>query len=145
MVQRQREGFQHSEIRDIMFQLFAGLAFIHRNGFFHRDIKPENLLLKGRALKIADLGCCREIRSRPPFTEYIATRWYRAPEILLQSNTYNSPIDVWACGCIIAELYRNHTLFPGASSADTLNKIVAMLGTPTVEQWWVGDYVLGCI
>jgi len=136
VVERSRgRGFQHSEIRSLMSQLFSGLAFIHRTGFFHRDIKPENLLLKSGSLKIADLGCCREIRSRPPFTEYVATRWYRSPEILLQTSSYNSPVDLWACGCILAELYRCQTLFPGSSSIDTLNKIVAVLGTPSVEQW----------
>ncbi len=73
---------------------------MHKHGFFHRDLKPENLLSKGNVLKIADFGLvliiynikAREIRSRPPFTEYVSTRWYRAPEILLKSTVYNSPV-----------------------------------------------------
>ncbi|KAF4325036.1 hypothetical protein BBO99_00000639 [Phytophthora kernoviae] len=67
---------------------------MHKHGYFHRDIKPENLLCHNETLKIADLGQAREIRSRPPFTDYVATRWYRAPELLLRSTTYNSPIDM---------------------------------------------------
>lgn len=64
-------------------------------------------------VKIADFGLAREIRSRPPFTDYVSTRWYRAPEILLRSTSYNSPIDLWALGCIMAELYMLRPLFPG--------------------------------
>ncbi|XP_014305627.1 polyubiquitin-B-like, partial [Myotis lucifugus] len=72
--------------------------------FFHRDLKPENLLCMGPDLvKIADFGLAREIRSRPPYTDYVSTRWYRAPEVLLRSTNYSSPIDIWAVGCIMAE------------------------------------------
>ena len=85
-------------------------------GYFHRDIKPENLLCNGCDLvKIADFGLAREIRSRPPYTDYVSTRWYRAPEVLLRTTNYSSPIDVWACGAIIAELYSLKPLFPGSS------------------------------
>lgn len=78
---------------------------MHKHGFFHRDMKPENLLVKDDAVKIADFGLAREIRSRPPFTDYVSTRWYRAPEILLRSTNYNSPVDMFAMGAIMAELY----------------------------------------
>ncbi len=64
-------------------------------------MKPENLLAKGEAVKIADFGLAREIRSRPPFTDYVSTRWYRAPEILLRAADYNAPIDIFAMGAII--------------------------------------------
>ena len=92
-----------------------GLAHSHKNGFFHRDMKPENILIHERVVKIIDFGLAREIRSRPPFTDYVSTRWYRAPELLLRSTTYNSPIDVFAVGCIMAELYTLNPLFPGNS------------------------------
>ncbi|KAF1784074.1 P-type ATPase, N-terminal [Phytophthora cactorum] len=125
--------FSEVQIRSIMFQLFSGLAYMHKHGFFHRDIKPENLLCHDDTLKIADLGQAREIRSRPPFTDYVATRWYRAPELLLRSTTYNSPIDMWACGCILVELLICTPLFPGTSEADQFYRICKVLGTPTKE------------
>ena len=78
---------------------------MHKHGFFHRDLKPENLLVLGEKVKIADFGLAREIRSKPPFTDYVSTRWYRAPEILLRSTNYNSPVDIFACGAMMAEYY----------------------------------------
>ncbi len=91
---------------------------MHKHGFFHRDLKPENLLSHSDTVKIADFGLAREIRSRPPFTDYVSTRWYRAPEILLRSTTYNSPIDIFACAAIMAELYLLRPLFPGNNETD---------------------------
>ncbi|KAL0584248.1 hypothetical protein ABG067_005906 [Albugo candida] len=111
MKKRERH-FPESKIRNLMYQMFQGLAFMHKHSFFHRDIKPENMLVKGDIVKIADFGLAREIRSRPPFTDYVSTRWYRAPEVLLRSTTYNSPIDAWAMGCIMAEMFALRPLFP---------------------------------
>ncbi|ALC38464.1 CG42366 [Drosophila busckii] len=117
-------------------KVLTGLAFMHRHGFFHRDLKPENLLCSGPELiKIADFGLAREIRSRPPFTDYVSTRWYRAPEVLLHSTTYGSTIDLWAMGCIMAELYTFRPLFPGSSEVDQLFKICSVLGTPNKNDW----------
>ncbi|XP_005811953.1 serine/threonine-protein kinase ICK [Xiphophorus maculatus] len=128
--------FPESAVRNIMFQILQGLAFIHKHGFFHRDMKPENLLCMGPELvKIADFGLAREIRSRPPYTDYVSTRWYRAPEVLLRSTSYNSPIDQWAIGCIMAELYTLRPLFPGSSEVDTIFKICQVLGTPKKTDW----------
>lgn len=108
---------------------------MHKHGFFHRDIKPENLLVRGDTIKVADFGLAREIRSRPPFTDYVSTRWYRAPEVLLRSTSYNSPIDIWAMGCIIAELFTLRPLFPGSSEADEIYKICSVLGSPSRQSW----------
>uniref|UniRef100_A0A667Y0A6 non-specific serine/threonine protein kinase n=1 Tax=Myripristis murdjan TaxID=586833 RepID=A0A667Y0A6_9TELE len=128
--------FPESAVRNIMFQILQGLAFIHKHGFFHRDMKPENLLCMGPELvKIADFGLAREIRSRPPYTDYVSTRWYRAPEVLLRSTSYSSPIDQWAVGCIMAELYTLRPLFPGSSEVDTIFKICQVLGTPKKNDW----------
>jgi len=69
-------------------------------------------------VKLADFGLAREIRSRPPYTDYVSTRWYRAPELLLRSTSYNSPVDIFALGCIMAELYLLRPLFPGNSEID---------------------------
>lgn len=74
MKQRDRL-FPESHVRNIMFQIMQGLAFMHKHGFFHRDLKPENMLVKGDVVKVADFGLAREIRSRPPFTDYVSTRW----------------------------------------------------------------------
>ncbi|GKT27950.1 Serine/threonine-protein kinase MAK [Aduncisulcus paluster] len=135
VMQKREKFFPESKIRNIMFQCLQGLAYCHKHGFFHRDIKPENLLLSGDIVKLADFGLAREIRSRPPFTEYISTRWYRAPEVLLRSTTYNSPIDIWAMGAIMAELYLLRPLFPGSSEVDQILKVCSVLGSPTSKNW----------
>ncbi|XP_051050344.1 serine/threonine-protein kinase MAK isoform X3 [Phodopus roborovskii] len=128
--------FPESVIRNIMYQILQGLAFIHKHGFFHRDMKPENLLCMGPELvKIADFGLARELRSQPPYTDYVSTRWYRAPEVLLRSSVYSSPIDVWAVGSIMAELYTFRPLFPGTSEVDEIFKICQVLGTPKKSDW----------
>ncbi len=130
---------------------------MHKHGYFHRDMKPENLLCAGPELvKIADFGLAREIRyalvlsrlkhyctyvvfvncsSRPPYTDYVSTRWYRAPEVLLRSTVYSAPIDIWAVGCIMAELYTFRPLFPGNSEIDEIFKICSVLGTPDKKDW----------
>ncbi|XP_020849505.1 serine/threonine-protein kinase ICK isoform X1 [Phascolarctos cinereus] len=136
LMKERNKLFPESAIRNIMYQILQGLAFIHKHGFFHRDLKPENLLCMGPDLvKIADFGLAREIRSRPPYTDYVSTRWYRAPEVLLRSTNYSSPIDVWAVGCIMAEVYTLRPLFPGASEIDTIFKICQVLGTPKKNDW----------
>ncbi|CAL1536414.1 unnamed protein product [Lymnaea stagnalis] len=125
-----------SVVRNITYQVLQGLSFMHKHGFFHRDLKPENLLCNGtEQVKIADFGLAREIRSRPPYTDYVSTRWYRAPEVLLRSTNYSSPIDMWAVGCIMAELYTLRPLFPGSSEIDEIFKICSVLGTPKKEDW----------
>uniref|UniRef100_A0A3B1JT53 Male germ cell-associated kinase n=1 Tax=Astyanax mexicanus TaxID=7994 RepID=A0A3B1JT53_ASTMX len=136
MKDRENKMFTENEIRNIMFQVLSGLAFVHKHGFFHRDMKPENLLCMGPELvKIADFGLARETRSRPPYTDYVSTRWYRAPEVLLRSSMYSSPIDMWAVGCIMAELYTLRPLFPGNSEVDEIFKICQVLGTVKKTDW----------
>ncbi|XP_041823818.1 serine/threonine-protein kinase MAK isoform X2 [Melanotaenia boesemani] len=136
LMKDRRKMFPESVIRNISFQILQGLSFIHKHGFFHRDMKPENLLCMGPELvKIADFGLAREIRSKPPYTDYVSTRWYRAPEVLLRSSTYSSPIDLWAVGCIMAELYTLRPLFPGNSEVDEIFKICQVLGTVKKTDW----------
>lgn len=131
LIKDRESHFAEGTIRNMLFQVLSGLAFMHRHGFFHRDLKPENLLCSGPELvKIADFGLAREIRSRPPYTDYVSTRWYRAPEVLLHSTRYGSSIDLWAIGCIMAELYTFRPLFPGSSEVDQLFKVCSVLGTP---------------
>ncbi|XP_077365161.1 serine/threonine-protein kinase MAK isoform X2 [Festucalex cinctus] len=136
LMKDRRKLFPESVLRNISFQILQGLSFVHKHGFFHRDMKPENLLCMGPELvKIADFGLAREIRSKPPYTDYVSTRWYRAPEVLLRSCTYSSPIDLWAVGCIMAELYTLRPLFPGNSEVDEIFKICQVLGTVKKLDW----------
>ncbi|KAF5901165.1 serine/threonine-protein kinase MAK isoform X1 [Clarias magur] len=139
LMKNRNKLFPESVIRNITFQILQGLSFIHKHGFFHRDIKPENLLCMGPELvKVADFGLAREIRSQPPYTDYVSTRWYRAPEVLLRSSVYSSPIDMWAVGCIMAELYTLRPLFPGNSEVDEIFKICQVLGTVKKTDWLEG-------
>lgn len=75
LMKKRDRHFPESLVRNIMYQIFQGLAYMHKNGFFHRDIKPENMLVKGDVVKVADFGLAREIRSKPPYTDYVSTRW----------------------------------------------------------------------
>ncbi len=124
-------------IKSIVHQLASGLQYMHKHGFFHRDLKPENIMIQSNPsqysqhkyiVKICDFGLAREVRSRPPYTDYVSTRWYRAPEILLKSTYYNSPVDIFALACIVAELYLLKPLFPGQNELDQVVKIVKILG-----------------
>ena len=128
-----------SDIKDIIYQTLLGLAHMHKYGYFHRDMKPENLLINDKIVKIADFGLAREIRSIPPYTEYVSTRYYRAPECILKSSNYNSPMDIWAVGCIMAEMYMHpKPLFYGQNEKEVLNKICSILGTPNHDIWAKG-------
>nr|XP_043616031.1 cyclin-dependent kinase F-4-like [Erigeron canadensis] len=135
MVQRIKKPFSEDEIRDMCFQLFEGLAHMHRNKYFHRDLKPDNILVSGDVIKIGDLGSARMFDDRFPYTDYITTRWYRAPEILLGSNNYEPSVDMWAMGAIMVELFTFEPLFKGSSEQDMIHKISRVLGTPTESTW----------
>lgn len=133
------KGLTENQIRTITYQTLLGLSFMHKYGFFHRDMKPENLLVVGDTVKIADFGLAREIRSIPPYTEYVSTRYYRAPECILKSTNYNSPVDIWALGCIIAEMYLHpQPLFFGNNEKEVLFRMCSILGTPTHATWTEG-------
>ena len=139
MKKRSPSRLSEDEIKDITYQMLLGLFHMHKYGFFHRDMKPENLLLAGKKVKIADFGLAREIRSIPPFTEYVSTRYYRAPECILRSQNYNSPVDIWAVGCIMAEMYMHPIpLFYGASEKEVFIKICTTLGSPNKSNWHEG-------
>lgn len=89
-------------VRSIIYQVCSALVYMNKIGYFHRDLKPENILMNSNTVvKLADFGLAREIRSLPPYTDDVATLWYKAPELLLRSTTYNSPVDMFAVGCIM--------------------------------------------
>ncbi|GAA6236089.1 serine/threonine-protein kinase MAK-like isoform X2 [Lates japonicus] len=136
MKEREDKMFSENEIRNILFQVLSGLTFVHKHGYFHRDMKPENLLCMGPELvKIADFGLAREIRSQPPYTDYVSTRWYRAPEVLLKSSSYSSPIDIFFNDTATTEIYTLRPLFPGNSEVDEIFKICQVLGTLKKSDW----------
>ncbi|KAL6638539.1 hypothetical protein ACP70R_023650 [Stipagrostis hirtigluma subsp. patula] len=135
VIRQRQTAFSEGDIRNFMLQILQGLAYMHNNGYFHRDLKPENLLVTNGIVKIADFGLAREVSSNPPYTDYVSTRWYRAPEVLLQSSAYTPAIDMWAVGAILAELFTLSPLFPGESETDQLYKICTVLGTPDCTVW----------
>lgn len=103
-----------SFLQYFLYQILRGLKYIHSANVLHRDLKPSNLLLNANCdLKIADFGLARTTSETEFMTEYVVTRWYRAPELLLNSSEYTSAIDVWSVGCIFAEIMTREPLFPG--------------------------------
>ena len=130
--------FSETRVKNWIYQILQSIAYLHKHGYFHRDLKPENLLITEDTVKLADFGLAREIRSKPPYTDYVSTRWYRAPEVLLRSPYYSAPIDVFAIGVIAAELFTLRPLFPGSSEQDELYKICSVNGTPNQETWAEG-------
>lgn len=127
-----------------IYQTLRALKSIHSADIVHRDLKPANLLLNANCdLKVCDFGLARSINSTAagaketgPMTEYVATRWYRAPEIMLSSKRYTKAVDMWAVGCILAELLTSRPLFPGRDYAHQLDLILEIIGTPTLDEFY---------
>ena len=129
-IRGRRHYLPEEKVAGWMHQLLSALEYLHSQGIFHRDIKPENILLSDDTLKLADLGSCKGVFARQPYTEYISTRWYRAPENLLTSGFYSSKMDLWGVGCVWFELMCLCPLFPGSDETDQLRKIHSVIGTP---------------
>lgn len=125
-------------IKTYLYQILRGIAYCHSHRVLHRDLKPQNLLIDRRtnSLKLADFGLARAfgipVRT---FTHEVVTLWYRAPEILLGSHHYSTPVDIWSVGCIFAEMISQKPLFPGDSEIDQLFKIFRIMGTPYEDTW----------
>lgn len=133
MIRGRRHYLTEPKVKLMMYQLIKSLDHMHRNGIFHRDIKPENILLVEDMLKLADFGSCRGVYSKQPYTEYISTRWYRAPECLLTDGYYSYKMDLWGTGCVWFEILSLFPLFPGTNELDQIEKIHNILGTPPKE------------
>ncbi|KAL0224642.1 hypothetical protein RCL1_002554 [Eukaryota sp. TZLM3-RCL] len=123
----------------IVFQILRALKYLHSGRLIHRDMKPSNVLLNADcSVKIADFGLARSLVATgtgrvPILTDYVATRWYRSPEILLGSTSYSEGVDMWAVGCILGEILLGSTLFPGKSTMNQLTMIAELIGSPTEE------------
>jgi negative regulator of the PHO system len=132
------------QIKSFMYQLLRGVAFCHEKHVLHRDLKPQNLLINRRGeLKLADFGLARAFGIPVnTFSNEVVTLWYRAPDVLLGSRQYDTAIDIWSAGCIMAEMFSGRPLFPGSQNEDQLIRIFRLMGTPT-EQTWPGVSLLG--
>ena len=132
-IKDRKNYLKESLIQWYTFQLLKALEFTHKNGIFHRDIKPENILLKDYHLVLADLGSCKGIKARQPFTEYVSTRWYRAPECIMTNGYYNYKMDIWGAGCVLFEMATLFPLFPGDNEIDQMIRIQNILGPPSED------------
>lgn len=136
---RSGQPLTDAHFQSFIYQILCGLKYIHSANVLHRDLKPGNLLVNADCeLKIADFGLARGFSIDPEenagyMTEYVATRWYRAPEIMLSFQSYTKAIDVWSVGCILAELLGGRPFFKGRDYVDQLNQILHILGTPNEE------------
>mmetsp|Transcript_13776 Transcript_13776/g.27476 ORF Transcript_13776/g.27476 Transcript_13776/m.27476 type:complete len:366 (+) Transcript_13776:24-1121(+) len=123
----------------VIYQVLKALKYMHSGELLHRDIKPSNLLLNSDChVKLCDFGLCRSVSTEaqgngpsPVLTDYVATRWYRAPEILLGSTKYTKGVDIWSVGCIMGEMIKDRPVFPGSSTMNQLEKIITVTGPPS--------------
>ncbi|KAI9888659.1 MAG: hypothetical protein M1814_006556 [Vezdaea aestivalis] len=155
MKSRDHKCFDGASVKSILFQILGGLEHIHAHHFFHRDIKPENILVSTSSpqdlsstfrrysslvtppstpptysVKIADFGLARETHLKLPYTTYVSTRWYRAPEVLLRAGEYSAPVDMWAIGAMAVEIATLKPLFPGGNEVDQVWRVCEIMGSP---------------
>ncbi|POR32946.1 Uncharacterized protein TPAR_06851 [Tolypocladium paradoxum] len=155
MKARDHKCLDNASVKSILFQIMQGLEHIHSHHFFHRDIKPENILVSTSAhqestnsfrrysalvtppstpptytVKLADFGLARETHSKLPYTTYVSTRWYRAPEVLLRAGEYSAPVDIWAVGAMAVEVATLKPLFPGGNEVDQVWRVCEIMGSP---------------
>lgn len=128
---RSSQALTEDHCRYFLYQLLRGLKYIHSANVLHRDLKPSNLLLNSNCdLKICDFGLARTTPETAVMSEYVVTRWYRAPELLLGCSAYTAAIDIWSVGCILMEIIMRKPLFPGKDYVEQLFLITELLGSP---------------
>lgn len=122
----------------VVYQLLKALKFVHSAGVVHRDVRPSNLLInKNCHLRLCDFGLARSLEMKldtienPKLTDYVASRWYRAIELLLGCSHYSFAVDIWGVGCVYAEMLLKHPVFPGTSTIDQIAKILELIGRPS--------------
>ncbi|XP_017904443.1 PREDICTED: mitogen-activated protein kinase 11 isoform X3 [Capra hircus] len=126
------QALSDEHVQFLVYQLLRGLKYIHSAGIIHRDLKPSNVAVNEDCeLRILDFGLARQADEE--MTGYVATRWYRAPEIMLNWMHYSQTVDIWSVGCIMAELLQGKALFPGSDYIDQLKRIMEVVGTPSPE------------
>ena len=155
MKARDHKCLDNASVKSVLFQIMQGLEHIHSHHFFHRDIKPENILVSTSShnepstafrrysalvtppstpptytVKLADFGLARETHSKLPYTTYVSTRWYRAPEVLLRAGEYSAPVDIWAVGAMAVEVATLKPLFPGGNEVDQVWRVCEIMGSP---------------
>eukprot|EP00128_Syssomonas_multiformis_P008355 Colp12_sorted_trinity150504_noHs@25989 len=126
-------GLDEKTVKKIINQVLKAVHFCHSHNIIHRDVKPENILVtKNHVVKLCDFGFARSLGGPGAvYTDYVATRWYRAPELLVGDTQYGTSVDVWAIGCVFAEILTGHPLWPGKSDIDQLHHIISTLGQLT--------------
>ena len=131
---RSSQGLSDEHCQYFIYQILRGLKYVHTAQVLHRDLKPSNLLLDANCdLKICDFGLARTSSETGFMTEYVVTRWYRAPELLLSCEDYTAAIDIWSVGCILAEVLGRKALFPGKDYIHQMRLIIQVLGSPAEE------------
>ncbi|XP_052054538.1 cyclin-dependent kinase-like 2 isoform X3 [Apodemus sylvaticus] len=123
-------GLDYQVVQKYLFQIINGIGFCHSHNIIHRDIKPENILVsQSGVIKLCDFGFARTLAAPGEvYTDYVATRWYRAPELLVGDVKYGKAVDIWAIGCLVIEMLMGQPLFPGESDIDQLHHIMTCLG-----------------
>uniref|UniRef100_A0A5S6KSK6 Folliculin n=1 Tax=Xenopus tropicalis TaxID=8364 RepID=A0A5S6KSK6_XENTR len=137
LLENMQTPFSEAQVKCICFQLLTGLQYLHESFIVHRDLKVSNLLMTDKGcVKIADFGLARAFSiPAKQMTPKVVTLWYRAPELLLGSTTQTTAIDMWAVGCILAELLAHKPLLPGGSEIQQIDLIIQLLGTPNENIW----------
>merc|ERR1719189_997498 len=133
------QDLSDDHVQFFLYQILRGMKYVHSAQVIHRDLKPRSLLVNSSCdLKICDFGLARMRFSDSewacPMTEYVCTRWYRAPEVLCSWADYSGAIDMWSIGCIFAEMYLRKPIFPGTTTQEQLDLIIGILGSPDAAE-----------
>lgn len=145
LISKSNSRFEKTFVKHVAIGILCGLSHIHSHGLIHRDIKPSNILFSSDGQpKIGDFGLARiyDKASAASMSHQVATRWYRAPELLFASRHYGPEVDMWSAGVVIAETMALTPLFPGINDIDQMSKVFQVMGTPTVENWPVSGFIL---